>query len=433
MKILMSLIAVTAVWSEYQNPVIKKVLPNGLTVIVKTTPGTPVAGVHLLIGNRMLYEKKHGESILTQMLLTKGAGNYTREDISSMLEEIGARIKTVDNPYIPFDDYYNSRDFAYIRLRVLDENLLPSLKLLSILVREATFPPDELERAKKRLKMRLEESQNVPGDVASTGLYELLYAGTPLERPINGKLKDIDEISRADIIRYYREAYRPENCILAVVSGHDSKDVIAQIEELFGTWHGMRLKKKAPPLNPIKEHKRIVYLDSDRAVIYMGTRIPDITNEDIPALRVAAMVLSYRMSNVLREQRGLAYRLGAFTRFFKNYGGLFGIIMGTSSKDFVASKDGIKEMLISLTTNPPTQKEINRVLNARWGTFLRYHQKKINQAYYLSLYEYLGAGLEYDMGQIKDLRKVKPDDVVRVAKKYLDVKNFVLSAAGRIK
>lgn len=432
-SILLILALVASLWGEKNNTITKKGLPNGLTVIVKTVPGTPVAGIHFLIGNRMLYENKHGESILTQMLLTKGAGNYSREDISSLLEEIGARIKTVDNPYIPFDDYYNSRDYAYVRLRVLDKNLTTSLKLLSILVREATFPSDELERAKKRLKMRLEESQRVPSSVANVGLYELLYDGTPLERPIDGKLEDIDKISRFDIIRYYKMAYRPENCILAVVSAHEAKDVLAQIEDLFGTWQGMRIKKKAPPLNPVNEKQKIVYLDSDRTVIYMGTKIPDISNEDVPALRVAAMVLSYRMSNVLREQRGLAYRLGAFTRFFKDYSGLFGIIMGTSSKDFEASRSGIEEMLVSLVQDPPTKKEIERVLNARWGSFLRYHQSKINQAYYLSLYEYLGVGIDYDMNQIEGLREVTPDDVVKVAKKHLDTKDFVLSASGRIK
>ena len=414
-------------------PIVRTVLPNGLTVLVKTVPGTPVAAIHLMVGRRLALEKKPGESVLTQMLLTKGAGDLDRAAIAQTLESLGARVKTVDNPYIPFDDYYNSRDYAYVRLEVLDENLFPALDLFHTMVTSPTFPQDEIRRAKQRLTLQLKENERVPRWVARNKFYALLYPGTPLARPLEGTLEGVHSIERSDLVAYHQRAYVPRNCILAVVSSAPAQEVLSKIRELFGPWQGAGEAPGAPPPpQPTEKRESIVFLDNDRADIYMGTTIPPIQHEDIPALRVAAMVLSYRMSNVLREQRGLAYRLGAFTEFFNDYGGLFGITMGTSSDQFQEARDGILEVLRSLIEEPPTPQELRRVVNAQWGSFLRYHQRKINQAYYLSLYEYLGVGYAYDLQQIEALRKVTPDDVVRVVQKYLTPDRLVLSAAGRI-
>ncbi len=414
--------------------IVREVLPNGLTVLVKTVPETPVAAIHLLVGRRLVLEKKPGESLLTQMLLTKGAGDFDRATIAQKLESLGARVKTVDNPYIPFDDYYNSRDYAYVRFEVLDENLFPGLELFHTMVTSPTFPEEELQRAKQRLTLQFKENQQVPRWVARNRLYALLYSGTPFARPLEGTLAGIESIERSDLVAYHRRAYTPGNCILAVVSSEPADKVLKKIQALFGSWRASsEAGQVAPPSpEPVETKQAMVFLDNDRADIYMGTRIPSIGHPDIPALRVAAMVLSYRMSNVLREQRGLAYRLGAFTEFFKDYGGLFGITMGTSSDQFQESRDGILEVLNSLVTDPPTPEELRRVVNAKWGSFLRYHQRKINQAYYLSLYEYLGVGYGYDLKQIEDLRKVTPEDVVRVVRTYLAPDRLVLAAAGRI-
>ncbi len=414
-----------------EKPIVKTVLPNGLTVIVKTVPGSPVSAIHLLVGHRMAFEKKPGESNLVQMMLDQGAGDLDRQAIARRIEELGAQLKTHDNPYFPFDDYYNSRDFAYVRFKVLSENLEPALDFFALLVRRPTFPEKELARIKARVLATLRESQVIPDKVARNRFYSLLFQGSPLAHPILGTPESMAEITRDDLVRYYQAAYVPANCILTIVSDRPAPWVLERVRKLFGDWSGSAdLAPDTAALKPVEPQTVEIPVPGKRAYIYMGTKIPGLRDLDAPALRVAAMVLSDRMAGELREKRGLAYRLGAFTRFYSPGVGVFALVMGTSSHKYAEARKGMQEMLESLVQNPPTEQEIRRVVNASWGSHLRYHQKKINQAYFLSLYEYLDPGYEYDLAQIRLLRQVRPEDVVRVARKYLQPKQMVLVAAG---
>ncbi len=414
-----------------QTPITKTVLPNGLTVIVKTVPETQVSAIHLLVGHRMAFEQKPGESNLVQMMLSQGAGNLDRKAIARRLEELGAQLKTYDNPYFPFDDYYNSRDFAYVRLKVLSANFDSALAFFATLVRRPTFPQQELERTKARVLAILRENQVIPDKVARNTFYNLMFQGSPLAHPILGTPESVAEITREDLVRYHRAAYVPGNCILTVVSDRPAREVLAAVRHLFGDWTGTpNLPPDSAALKPVPPTVREIPVPGNRAYLYMGTKIPGIQHLDSPALRVAAMVLSDRMAGELREKRGLAYRLGAYTRFYSPGVGLFVLAMGTSSNKYEEAKAGMREMLESLVTRPPTEQEIRRVVNASWGSHLRYHQKKINQAYFLSLYEYLGPGYAYDLNQIHLLRQVRPKDIVRVARTYLKPDQMVQVAAG---
>ncbi len=414
-----------------EKPIVKTVLPNGLTVIVKTVPGTQVSAVHLLVGHRMAFEKNPGESNLVQMMLSQGAGDLDRQAIARRLEELGAHLKTYDNPYFPFDDYYNSRDFAYVRLKVLSENLDPALEFFATLVRRPTFPEKELERVKARVLATLQENQVIPDKVARLRFYSLMFQGSPLAHPILGTPETVAQITRDDLVRYHQAAYVPGNCILTVVSDRPAEVVLQQVRHLFGDWSGRpQVPVDSAALVPPEPTTVEIPVPGHRAYIYMGTKIPGLQSLDAPALRVAAMVLSDRMAGELREKRGLAYRLGAFTRFYSPGVGVFALVMGTSSNKYPEARAGMREMLESLVKQPPTEQELRRVINASWGSHLRYHQKKINQAYFLSLYEYLGTGYEYDLSQIQLLRQVRPQDVVRVAKTYLKPDQMVLVAAG---
>ena len=414
-----------------EKPIVKTVLPNGLTVIVKTVPGTPVSAVHLLVGHRMAFEKNPGESNLVQMMLSQGAGEMDRAAIARHLEELGAQLKTYDNPYFPFDDYYNSRDFAYVRLKVLSENLEPALRLFATLVRHPTFPEQELARVKARVRATLQEAQVIPDKVARNRFYGLMFQGSPLAHPILGTLESVARIRREDLVRYHQAAYVPGNCILTVVSDRPADWVLQQVQALLGDWSGTpQLAPDSAALAPPEPVSVEIPVPGQRAYLYMGTKIPGLQSLDAPTLRVAALVLSDRMAGELREKRGLAYRLGAFTRFYSPGVGIFALVMGTSSNKYPEARQGMEEMLRSLVEQPPTEEEIRRVVNASWGSHLRYHQKKINQAYFLALYEYLGPGYEYDLSQIHLLRQVRPQDVVRVARAYLQPDRMVRVAAG---
>jgi predicted Zn-dependent peptidase len=50
----------------------------------------------------------------------------------------------------------------------------------------------------------------------------------------------------------------------------------------------------------------------------------------------------------------------------------------------------------------------------------------------MGVYEYLGLGYEYSDRYVGNLRNVNLDQVIGVAEKYFDTKNYVIATAGDI-
>ena len=98
-------------------------LENGLTVVIKENQNSRVIGIHLLAKERSLSEgrEKWGlTEILQRMLSEGGTTEHPDKAFYQTLESMGAELKLYDDPEIPFDDYYNTPRFAYMRLKLVD-------------------------------------------------------------------------------------------------------------------------------------------------------------------------------------------------------------------------------------------------------------------------------------------------------------------------
>ena len=148
-------------------------------------------------------------------------------------------------------------------------------------------------------------------------------------------------------------------------------------------------------------------------------------------VKVAAAILSGRLRDELREKQGLAYTVGASAALDKNFG-WFVCTMGTGAENYEKAKDGILAEIERLKSEPPTKEELTTAVNDIWGSYLSANLSRINQAYYMGVYEYLGLGYNYGDKFVGDIRSVTPEQVQTVAQKYFDTKNYVLATAGNL-
>ena len=127
---------------QAQNQYHMETLENGLTVVVKENHDSRVVGVHLLAKGRSLCEGKEKwgmAEVLQRMLLEGGTVNHPEEKLYQSFEAIGAELKLHDSPNIPYDDYYNSPRFVYMRLKVVDFFFEEGIKLLAEMVSQPVF------------------------------------------------------------------------------------------------------------------------------------------------------------------------------------------------------------------------------------------------------------------------------------------------------
>jgi len=172
-------------------------------------------------------------------------------------------------------------------------------------------------------------------------------------------------------------------------------------------------------------------MDKEQVYIYLGNLLPSALSSDASALRVASAVLSERLFKNIREKQGLAYQVGSSVKLDRHFG-WFVCSMGTSAKNYEKAHSSILSEIEKLKTEPPTEDELNTAINSIWGSYLSSNLSRINQLYYMGVYEYLGLGYDYGDKYVSGIRSVTAEQVSEMAQKYFDTKNYVIATAGNI-
>lgn len=413
----------------------KKVFENGLTLIVREDPYTEVIATNVLIKNRMQLEPEglNGIGNILQRMIDKGTNIRSKEQIIKEIAEIGLRLKTTDDPMMNFDDYYFSKDYSYLRMESINLNRERAWELLLDMIKNPTFPAEELEKEKENVINIIKRKEFSTMEVASKLFYNALFPHNVYKNSILGSTESIKKIQRDDIISYWKKAYAPNNLIISVITDKNYEQVFKFFSEHCESMKRIEsfpivYTKEEVSKGPKRENK---YVEKEQGYIFIGNLIPGIQNPDVPSLQLMNEILSSRLKLNIRERQGLAYSVGSSVNFSKDIGWLV-VSLGTRNENVEIAVQSILEEMEKLKEEEPTQEELTTVINSFWGEYLRYRQTKINQAHYLALYEFLGVGWEFDETYIDKLRKVKREDVLQTAKKYLDTKNYTLSVAGKI-
>jgi len=410
-----------------------RTLQNGLRLIVKETPRTGISAVNIIVGSRSALEPpdKQGIGNFVSMMLESGTKDLSAGEIAESLAAMGAKLKLVDNPDLPFDDYYESQDYSYVRMEVLSENLPRALFFLSNLVFEPAFPGGEMEKARARILKLISKREDSTYRTARDLFFDTLFPQDPYSRRILGEETSVKSITREDLEDYHSRTYAPGNLVVCVVTDRPVEEILECSEKVFSKFPAVELPRIKPssyirPSSPRVARKQ---LQKEQVYIYLGFGLPGIASEDVPALEIMAAIVSTRLKQQLREKQGLAYRVGAALDFHRDVG-WFVASIGTRPENTKTAVKGILDQLERIRLELPSEDELEVEKNSYWGHLLRYHQRKINQAYYLSLYEYLGVGYQYDLTHLDALRNVTPADVKRVAERYVTTEGYVLAMSG---
>ncbi|MGB5107441.1 MAG: pitrilysin family protein [Candidatus Zixiibacteriota bacterium] len=419
----------TEMTSEY----LHEILPNGLEVIIKSNPYSQVQAFMVLGKNRAASEPvgKEGITDFVNRMLTHGSKNYTNEQMSRALAAIGANLTTNDNPYIPYDDRYTSRQFSFLKFETISDFTDQGIDLLAELVKNATFPDSEVEQVRSEVMSVLGMQSGSTSDQAKNVYYGLLFKDTRFTSPETGTMRSVGAITAEDLRAHYNQYYAPNNLILAVCTDVPPQQMLAKLTAAFGDMPRVETIV-APTIAPVRitgETKENIPMEKKQAYMYIGNAVCGAGDPDAVALRVAVDILSTRLGKVLREQRGLAYRVGAGVGFDKDFG-WFSAAMGTGVENYSAAKNGILQVIDSMRTVDVSAEELERSVNSLWGSQLTARLSRINQAYYMAVNQFLVGKYDVEDDLISAMKAVTSADIKRVAQKYLDTKNYVLATVG---
>jgi zinc protease len=435
--IIAGLLLCSAAFAGSGDKYMMEVLQNGLTVIVKHNPDSRVFAVDILGKNRAAMEKPSQIGITDFMnrMLVKGSKDKSAQEIQDALDDIGARLQTNDNPYIPYDDRYTWRAFTFLRFETIDEYAKDGLKLLYEIVAEPSFPPEEVEKMKGQVMGILGMDSGSTYKVCRRLYYSELFGKNPMARPVMGDAKTVAGFTSGDLEYQHRIFYNPPNLIMTVVSNLDPEEVMKWVKKRFKNMppYPIKLKDFQIPeagrktgVNEISQP-----MDKQQAYIYLGNVAIGLKSEHATALSLAVEILSSRLGLNLREQQGLAYSVGAGIRYLGDFG-WYTCSMGTGYENFIIARDGILAEIQRLRSEQISQDELDKARNSLWGSMLMRNMSCINQAYNMAYYQYVGVGYDYDGSYRERLDKVTADDVQTATREYIDPEDYVIAYVGKI-
>jgi len=408
-------------------PIEKKKLSNGLDVWMVRQTELPIVSMNLTIrsGATLDPNDRSGVSGMTAALLTTGTKTRSANDISNLLQSIGASVNASSN-----------WDSSNVSMQSLTKDLDTALDIYADVIRNPSFSESEFKSIKSRSIIGLSQRRSNATAVNDVVYNKVLYGSQPYGRQLSGDEKSLTAMTRDDLVKFYAANYHPNNATLIVVGDIDSKTLIPKLEKAFGGWEkGADVKSDAPPAEMMA--KPGIYLvdkpGAAQSSVSIGQVGIDRANPDYYAIMVMNSILgggSARLFMNLREDKGYTY--GAYSRFqYRKAAGPFAALAEIQTG---STKESIVEFM----------KELNGIRGGRpvSADELENNKQSIIRRY-PSQFETVGAisaqlqnlvifGLPdtYFNDFITNVNKVTADDVNRVANKYLDPSKMAIVIVG---
>ena len=413
---------------------IEKTLSNGLKVIIKEQKGSDIFALHLLAENRAQHEFPGKEGIADFMhnLLPRGTTRMNADRFSAAIEQIGAKLKVADNPYIPFDNYYTTPEFSFIRLECLDSQYSKALDLFSDMVLHPAFAPKEVKSVRQQQIDAIRRKSASASSLANRLFWNRIAPDFSMVKPISGTIKSIQSITVDDLRKFHDIYFAPDNLIISVVSALPADQVMKAIEKQFSSLKRNKTVNSGEEkikFNRVAENVRVEEnLGKMQSALVVGNVIENVKKQDRPALYIANAILSSRIAFQLREKEGLAYRIGSSVKFFDD-SAVFSVRIGTRPDNLERAQNGIFEEINKLKTQPPDEKEVFKAVNEIRGRRLMRQLLSVGQAYLLGWGEFKWNDPHAYEKFTESLTKVTPADVKVAISNYLNLNAFVIAIA----
>jgi zinc protease len=413
---------------------IRKVLPNGLTVHLKEIHNAPIAShwVWYRVGSRNERPGQTGISHWVEHMQFKGTPNFPANVMDKAVSRDGG--------------YWNamtSMDWtAYFETMPADKIDL-GLRLEADRMLNSAYDPQEVASERTVVISELEGDENEPFFRLGEAVQAAAFDVHSYHHETIGSKEDLNRIQRDDLYAHYRSAYNPQNAILAMAGNFDARRMLGRIEELYAPIPGHTPELYFPPAEPPLNGERRIEVagPGETAFLQVAYRSPQGAAPDFLAFTIVDSLLTGPSGLSFMGGGGISNKTSRLYRALVErelavsvYGGLqasidpylYDISMTVHPRhtpdEIMAVIDGeIKRLQDEIVT----PEEIRRASKQARALFAYGTENITNQAFWLGFAE-IFAGYDWFLRYIAELEKVTPQDVQRIAQTYLRPENRVV-------
>ncbi len=285
-------------------------LKNGLEVLAIARHDLPLVSFSIAI-KAGGYDEEKGKTLgvadFTASMLRRGTKARSADQIAGAIDFVGGALDT-----------QSSSESSMAACSALSKDARLCIDLLSDILLRPTFPEAEMGEVRDQVLAALAARYDNPHELASEHFDNLLFG----EKNPDGWVlmpEDVQKISRADLVAFWKTYYRPNNAILAIAGDVDPAKLRAELEKAFGGWEKADVPVRAEPKVPTVKATRILLVDRPdltQATLMFGHPGIKHTDPDWYAVTLMNYVLggsdfSSRLMTEVRSKRGLTYGIGS--------------------------------------------------------------------------------------------------------------------------
>jgi predicted Zn-dependent peptidase len=348
--------------SEKEGGLVRRtVLPGGLRVVTEAMPGVRSAsiGVWIGVGSRDESPSLSGASHFLEHLLFKGTAERTAMDISVSLDAVGGEFNA-----------FTAKEYTCFHARVLDDDLPLAVDVLGDMITSSLIAPADVEAEREVILDEIAMHDDDPDDVVNNLYAEKAWGTTPLGRPIAGSTESIKALTRAQIARYYKSRYAPENMVVAVAGNVDHASVVRLVRTAFSRSNFLADRSARPlPFRRAQRARRSTTGDAlltrpfEQVNLVLGVNGLVRTDERRYALGVLNAAVgggtSSRLFQEIREHRGLAYSVYSYAAHYAD-AGAFAVAVGCLPSKMSEVVSVVRRELGRLAGGDLTEEELER-------------------------------------------------------------------------
>jgi predicted Zn-dependent peptidase len=300
-------------------------LSSGLVVVTDQMPHLETASLGVWVGSGSRDEQRdeHGISHLLEHMAFKGTLRRTARQIAEEIEAVGGDLNAATS--VETTAYY---------ARVLRADVPLALDVLSDILADPAFDPEELIREQNVIVQEIGATEDAPDDLVFDYLQTTAFPDQSVGRSILGTPASVRSFDARRLRSYLARNYRAPDMVVAAAGAVEHAAVVEEVERRFSAFTG--------PAAAIPEQARFGggsrVEARDLEQVHIALALEGVAQRDasLYSLHVFANVLGGGMSSRLfqevREIRGLCYAIYAFHTPYSDTG-LFGLYAGTDAVD----------------------------------------------------------------------------------------------------
>ncbi len=405
---------------------ILKTLPNGLRLLVIPQPAALTATALVLVGTGSVYESKEesGLSHFLEHMCFKGTEKLpTAKMVGESFEGIGA-----------ISNAFTSTEYTGYFAKGIPKNVPTFLEVLSDIYLHSTLPEAEIQKERGVIIEEINMYEDMPQQKVGETLMRLMYGDQPAGWSIAGTKENVSGFTRKDFVAYKAKHYHAENTLVVVSGAVDPKAVHASVKKLFGGLDQSKATKKKKTLITRDGVKlAVVTKHIDQAHIAIGFHSIPFGHKDRYAVSLLATILgrglSSRLSQVLREEMGAAYYVGAGNDAHADYG-MFEISAGIDKQRVAEIFARIAGILGDMKHTLVSPEELSKAKEFTLGIQRMGLESSDDIAGFYGVQLIMGAEIRTPADIERSYRAVTAQDIRRVARTIFTTSNTALAVVG---